>query len=79
MQHKKIFYAKYNFRFLSIRENFVLLPGRLLFYSWDNPIGNREITWTCGNIKNEVIKNDKFVSYRTSHFKTFVLMNFVIF
>ena len=40
-----------------------LPSGTLLLYSWDNPIGTREITWSCGNIKNEVIKIDRYVSY----------------
>ena len=31
-------------------------------YLWDNPSGNREIIWSCGNIQNQVIKSDRCVN-----------------
>lgn len=36
-----------------------LAPNTLLLYAWDNPVGNRQISWSCGELKDQEVNLDK--------------------
>ena len=37
-------------------KGWVLGPGESIYYTWDNPLGVRMLSWSCG--KNRDVKND---------------------
>lgn len=43
-------------------DRFELKPKNMLLYSWNNPTGTREITWSCGMLKNQKLSVDTLIS-----------------
>ncbi|XP_045047540.2 intermembrane lipid transfer protein VPS13A isoform X2 [Desmodus rotundus] len=53
-----------------------LPPGKAVFYTWADPVGSRNLKWSCGKCYGEVTQKDDMMTAINSGKKTIYLVSF---